>query len=180
MVGVPSGVPGEAPSDIALDAMAAAHARILRTCTFAGLTRIDAEDIAQDVWVWLIKSGRWDETRNLTWLRGVAVNFARRHWRARTRRSARESQAAAGSARLRDTGIDLDTKLSLDELEQMLPSVESALLRLVRRGLSFAEAARSLGIRRGSQDYFRKRLHGQVSSSLARTLAIPGAPVIRD
>jgi hypothetical protein len=97
----------------------------------------------------------------------VAANFVRRHWRARTRRDSRESQAAiVNSARRSDGAVDLDTKLSLDEMERALPGVESELLRLVRKGATFAEAARGLGIPRGSQDYFRKRLHAHLSLGL--------------
>ena len=155
--------------EIAPDAMAAAHARILRICIFAGLPPIDAEDIAQDIWLWLIKTGRWEEANSLPWLGGVAANFVRRHWRARTRRDSRESQAAiANSVRRSDGAIDIDTKLSLDEMERALPAVESELLRLVRKGATFAEAARTLGIPRGSQDYFRKRLHSHLSLGLTR------------
>jgi len=165
--------------EIAPDAMAAAHARILRICIFAGLPPIDAEDIAQDIWLWLIKTGRWEDARSLSWLGGVAANFVRRHWRARTRRDSRESQAAiANSVRRSDGAIDLDTKLSLDEMERALPAVECELLRLVRKGATFAEAARGLGIPRGSQDYFRKRLHSHLSLGLTRVHASAGADEI--
>src|SRR5262249_6026401 len=54
----------EAPSP----ALAAAHDRILRVCSRARLPATDAQDIAQDVWLWLIESGRSAEAESLPWL----------------------------------------------------------------------------------------------------------------
>jgi len=140
----------------------AAYARILRVCSFARLPAADAEDIAQDIWVWLIETGRSPEAVSPHWLAGVAINYVRRHWRARSRRLARESSAGSGP----HLGIDLETRISFDEIERGLPGLESSLLRLLRGGATFAEASRRLRIPRGSSDYYRKLLYRHISLRL--------------
>jgi DNA-directed RNA polymerase specialized sigma24 family protein len=155
---------GEIPSE----AMAAAHARILRICSCAGLAPVDAQDTAQEIWLWLLRSGRLSEAGSLPWIGAVAVNFVRRYWRQRKRRNSRESQAAATRALGGDGGNDFELGISFNEMERALPADEAELLHLVRRGATFAEAARVLGIPRGSQDYHRKLLYTHLSVGLFR------------
>jgi DNA-directed RNA polymerase specialized sigma24 family protein len=143
--------------------LAAAHARILRVCSRARLPATDAQDVAQDVWLWLIESGRSAEAASLPWLGGVAVNFVRRHWRARYRRIERESRALAGRG---SESVDFETRLSFDEMERRLPEREAQLLRLLRLGASFSEASNRLRIPRGSHDYYRKRLYTRLFGGL--------------
>lgn len=141
-----------------------AYARILRICGFAGLPVPDAEDVAQDIWVWLIETGRLGDASSLHWLGAVTINYVRRYRRARSRRTARESQALDGR---RPGDLDIETRISFDEIERCLPGLEASLLRLVRRGSTFAEASRRLQIPRGSSDYYRKLLYRQISDRLA-------------
>jgi DNA-directed RNA polymerase specialized sigma24 family protein len=148
----------------------AAYARILRICRFERLAISDAEDIAQDIWVWLIESGRSTEATSPRWLGAVTINYLRRRRRARSRRAARESHAAR---RPGAEFVDLETRLSFDEIERSLPRVEANLLRLVRGGSTFAEASRRLNIPRGSSDYYRKLLYRHISTRLAMR---PGRP----
>jgi DNA-directed RNA polymerase specialized sigma24 family protein len=170
-----SGSPGqaEAPAPPALGpkscnespdpSLAAAQDWILRVCRRAHLPAPDAQDLAQDVWLWLIESGRSAEAASLPWLGGVAVNFVRRHWRARSRRIERESRGLAGRG---SESVDFETRLSLDEMERRLPEREAKLLRLLRLGASFSEASNRLRIPRGSHDYYRKRLYTRLSGGL--------------
>ncbi len=51
-------------------------------------------------------------------------------------------------------------------MEHRLPPLEVKLFRLVRRGISFAEAALQLGIPRGSQNYYRKALLAHLAAGL--------------
>jgi DNA-directed RNA polymerase specialized sigma24 family protein len=148
-----------------LDALApAAYARILRICRFERLPASDAEDVAQDIWVWLIESGRSQEATSPRWLAAVTINYVRRRRRDGWRRAARENDAAG---RRGSESIDPETLFSFDEMERRLPRLEARLLRLVREGATFAEASRRLSIPRGSSDYYRKMLYRQIAKRLA-------------
>jgi DNA-directed RNA polymerase specialized sigma24 family protein len=149
----------------------AAYARILRVCSFARLPASDAEDIAQDIWVWLIESGRSPEAVSPHWLAGVTLNYVRRYWRAQSRRVARESRAGSGP----NPDLDIETRISFDEIERGLPGLESSLLRLLRGGATFAEASRRLRIPRGSSDYYRKLLYSHISLRLRAARARSGS-----
>lgn len=155
--------------------LTAAHDRILHVCSRAHLPATDAQDVAQDVWLWLIESGRSAEAASLPWLGGVAVNFVRRHWRARSRRIERESRATDDRA----GSVDFETRLSFDEMERRLPDREAQLLRLLRRGASFSEASKLLRIPRGSHDYYRKRLYARLSVGLIAGPRGPGSAPAR-
>jgi len=152
-----------------VDAFApSAYSRILRICSFARLPFSDAEDVAQDIWVWLIETGRSAEAASPRWLGAVTINYVKRRRRDQSRRAARESHAAGRPA---GEPVDLETRLSFDEIERCLPGVEASLLHLVRAGATFAEASRRLRIPRGSSDYYRKLLYRQISTRLAVTAA---------
>lgn len=153
----------------------AIYSRVFKACLFAGLGPSDAEDVAQDIWLWLIRSGRESDALVTPWLGAVAQNYIRRYWRGRKRRSVRESQAGAEtSARNpRDEAEQLDSRLSLDRMEARLPETEARLLHLVRRGCSFAQAVRQLGIPRGSRCYFRKRLIVHLREGLTASAGSP-------
>jgi hypothetical protein len=148
-----------------VDAFArAAYARILRICRFEKLTSCDAEDVAQDIWVWLIETGRSAQATSPRWLAAVTINYVRRRRRDGWRRALRENEAAGR----RDLeSMDRETLFSFDEIEQGLPRLEASLLHLVRRGATFAEASRRLRIPRGSSDYYRKLLYRHISTRLA-------------
>ncbi len=150
------------------DGIPAIYSRIFKACLVAGLGSFDAEDVAQDIWLWLLRSGRQSEALMTPWLGAVAQNFIRRYWRGRRRRSIRECQAVAETSVLRpvDGTEALDSRLSLDRMETRLPVTEAKLLHLVRRGCSFAQAVKELGIPRGSRSYFRKRLIAHLAEGL--------------
>jgi DNA-directed RNA polymerase specialized sigma24 family protein len=151
------------------DGIHEAYARVLRVCAFAGLTRSDAEDVAQDLFLWLIRQGMPPTVVALPWLEVVAQNFIHRHRRSRRVRNQRESLAAAEAAVFArgDGGAEaVEARVSLDRIERTVPLVEVKLLHLVRRGCSFAEAVRVLGIPRGSRSFFRRRLVGHLAEGL--------------
>ena len=137
------------------------HGKVVRTCLAMGLSISDAEDLAQDLFIWLLRGGSMPAIAWSPWLAAVVRNFIRRYWRGRSVRSLRETRATvearvfSGAAERSDS---IDVRLSLDRIEKRLPEVEASLLRLVRRGCSFAEAAKLLEIPRGSKTFFRKRL----------------------
>ena len=150
------------------DVVPAIYARIFKACLVAGLRPFDADDVAQDICLWLLRSGRQSEALVTPWLGAVAQNFIRRYWRGRKVRSAREYQAVAETSALRpgDGTEALDSRLSLDRMEKLLPVIEAKLLHLVRRGCSFAQAVKELQIPRGSRSYFRKRLIAHLAKGL--------------
>jgi DNA-directed RNA polymerase specialized sigma24 family protein len=137
------------------------HAKVVRTSLAMGLSISDAEDLAQDLFIWLLRGGSMPAITWSPWLAAVVRNFVRRYWRGRSVRSLRESRATV-EARVFSAATErsdsIDVRLSLDRIERRLPDVEASLLRLVRRGCSFAEAAKLLEIPRGSKTFFRKRL----------------------
>ena len=143
------------------------HARILKVCLAQGLPVPDAQDVAQEIFVWLAQTGR-SEAADVPWVGAVAENFVRRYIRRRAVRTARESTAAVEqAARPRRDGIAaLESKLVLDKLEKNLPSVEAKLLHLIRRGCTFRESVRVLAIPRGSWSYFETRLVERLKEGL--------------
>lgn len=146
-----------------------AYVRILRVCRGAGLCPSDAQDVAQDVFLWLLLHPDLPAPTEVKWLRVVVQNFIRRHWQARKVRGARESLAhaeAAVFAREDDGAGRVDITLSLDRIGEGLPAVEGRLLHMVRSGCSFAEAVTAHGIPRGSRTFFRKRLIAHMAGAL--------------
>jgi DNA-directed RNA polymerase specialized sigma24 family protein len=143
------------------------HARILRVCLAQGLLASDAQDVAQEIFVWLSQTAR-SEAADVPWVSAVAENFVRRYIRRRAIRTARESSAAAErAARPSRDGIEaLESKLVLDKLEKSLPLNEAKLLHLIRHGCTFREAVRALAIPRGSWSYFERRLVGHLKEGL--------------
>jgi DNA-directed RNA polymerase specialized sigma24 family protein len=142
------------------------YAGVLRACRFAGLTTFEAEDVAQDIFLWLLQRRLLIVAPDPPWLAAVIQNFIRRYRHEKGVRQARESRAAAEAAifpRRGDSADSLRLHLSIDEIERHLPKTEARLLRLVRQGCSLAEGAKRLGIPRGSHSFFRKRLIAHVT-----------------
>lgn len=150
------------PEDGTLTAKAALRisGRITRACIHAGLAPADAEDVAQDIWEWLLRTGNVSLAQEIPWLGAVAQNYIRRFWRRSFRRSIRERAAlvSAGQARFDEPAKGLESKEVLDRLSAALPDRERKLLTLIRSGYSLAEAARALKIPRGSRSYYGDRL----------------------
>jgi DNA-directed RNA polymerase specialized sigma24 family protein len=142
--------------------------RIKSACSAAGLSLADAQDVAQEIWVWALQGSNLALVASTPWMGAVAHNFVLRYWRRRGRSRERTgledliSRCAVGHV------DDLDRTISLNEIEITLPGLEASLLQLVREGESFMEAARQLGIARGSRAYFRKRLIAHMREGFGR------------
>ena len=135
-----------------------AYSCIRKECLLRGLSRCDADDTAQDVFLWLLRNRLQLGDLAMPWLRAVTKNFILRQARAQKVRSMRESEAAEGFDSSEDATRATEIRLSLDRIERRLPDVEARLLRLVRQGNTFVEAVARLGIPRGSRSFLRKRL----------------------
>jgi DNA-directed RNA polymerase specialized sigma24 family protein len=142
------------------EAAAEIYSQIFRVCLKAGLGRAESEDIAQDIWTWLLRSGTPSLARTAPWLSAVAQNFVLRFRRRAGRLRAREGVAidaipepgCPGDARR------LEAREVLDRMAVVLPRTDRHLLALIRDGHTLADAARILGIPRGSRAYHRARL----------------------
>ena len=158
------------------------YARILRVCYSSGLSSSDAQDVAQDVFLWLLRHRDLPRPTELAWLSVVVQNFIRRHWQAKKVRGDRESLAhaeAAVFARADGGAATVEATLSLDRIERRLPEVEGKLLHMVRSGSSFAQAVRAQGIPRGSRTFFRKRLIAHMAGALRAPKRGPARPTKR-
>jgi DNA-directed RNA polymerase specialized sigma24 family protein len=134
--------------------------RITRACLHAGLRPPDAEDVAQDIWEWLLRTGNVALAREIPWLGAVAQNYIRRFWRRSFRQTVRERAALVGPVQQRtdEPAKGLEAKQVLDRVSAALPDRERKLLTLIRNGYSLAEAARALKIPRGSRSYYGGRV----------------------
>lgn len=160
------------------DIVREAYSRVLQACRFAGLALPDAEDVAQDLFLWLLGSGSLLALPATPWLAAAAQNFIRRYWRQRHVRRQRETLAVAEAAvfaRGDDAADSVEVRLSLDRIEGRLPVIEAKLLHLVRRGCSFPEAIKELGIPRGNRSFFRRRLVAHLAEGLRAPKKGPAA-----
>jgi DNA-directed RNA polymerase specialized sigma24 family protein len=150
------------PQDATLtvEAALAITRRITRACLHAGLRPPDAEDVAQDIWEWLLRTGNVALAQEIPWLGAVAQNYIRRFWRRSFRQSVRERAALVGPPQQRfdEPAKGLESKEVLDRVSAALPDRERKLLTLIRNGYSLAEAARALKIPRGSRSYYGGRV----------------------
>jgi DNA-directed RNA polymerase specialized sigma24 family protein len=155
--------------------------RITRACLHAGLRPADAEDVAQDIWEWLLRTGHVALAQEIPWLGAVAQNYIRRFWRRSFRRLVRESAAVRGGGRpdFEEPARGLERKEVLDRLTAALPDRERKLLTLIRNGYSLAEAARALKIPRGSLSYCGGRLvdYARREIERRRSTGVTGSPL---
>jgi DNA-directed RNA polymerase specialized sigma24 family protein len=136
------------------------YSRILTSCIYAGLPACEADDVAQDIWLWLLRPGSPVVIVSMPWLSAVSRNFILRYRRRSFRRKAREGRAldAVPEPQTAAPLVDLETSELLDRVAAAVPEIERRLLALIRRGHSLAEASRLLGIPRGSRAYYHQRL----------------------
>ena len=146
------------------------YSRILRCCRSAGLASSEADDIAQDIWLWLLREGGPDRGVSMPWLAAVARNFILRYRRRKYRRSTLEGcpLEACPRARTEDVWPEFEIEDLLDHMAAALPETERRMLALIRSGHSLAESARLLGVPRGSQGYHQRRLVACARRELAR------------
>ena len=136
------------------------YSRILTSCIYAGLPPSEADDVAQDIWLWLLRQGTPVLIVSMPWLSAVSRNFILRYRRRSFRRKAREGRAldAVPEPRAAESLPELEASELLDRVAAAVPEIERRLLALIRRGHSLAEAARLLGIPRGSRAYHHQKL----------------------
>ena len=152
--GIPSGID---PSE---HVIRRSYSVIVKCCLGAGLTRTEADDIAQDIWLWLLRDGRLTEEVAMPWLAVVARNFILRYRRRKFRRSVLEGSSldvcpepcAAEALPTLEAG-DL-----LDRVAAVVAEPERKMLALIRSGHSVTESARLLSIPPGSRAYHQGRL----------------------
>jgi DNA-directed RNA polymerase specialized sigma24 family protein len=129
-------------------------------CLAAGLAQPEADDVAQDVWEWVLRSGTLASAAAAPWIASVTRNFVMRFRRSSNRRRYREG-VRLEMVREPQSAVDgsvLEANEVLDTLAALLPQTERNLLILVRKGHSLAHAADLLGIPRGSRAYYGGRL----------------------
>lgn len=144
--------------------IARAYALMRAVCLSCDLLKSDADDVSQEVLLWLLRNEYDFEAITLPWLAGVTHNFALRHRRARAIRAAREGVAAASAFQVSPSPDE--TQIVLNELERVLPGTEARFLHLLREEGTLLKVAIRLGIPKGSVDKFLKRLKNHIANAL--------------
>ncbi len=150
-------------AEISQDELLALSDRIVTACRIAGLTVEEAEDLAQDVWAWLLGSGNLAMASLAPWLASVTENFVRRFLRHRWQETRVIGPAALSGSPLRlvSSAIEPDAveaRLFLDRLAARAPAPERKLLKLMSLGYRLSEAARRAGVTHGSEQFHLNRL----------------------
>src|SRR6266536_3060404 len=146
------------------------YSRILKCCLCTGLASSEADDIAQDIWLWLLRGGSPAREVSTSWLAAVVRNFILRYWRRKYRRSTLEecSLDACPEPRTHEVLREIEVDDLFDRMAAALPETEQRMLELIRSGHSLAESARLLGVPRGSRGYYQRRLVAYARRELAR------------
>jgi len=157
------------------DSIRASYRIIARICLDAGLDNADADDLAQDLWEWLIRKGVPNSAIATPWLKAAVQNYVlrfrrRSYWQrvreGRSLESAPEPQASALLPRLECNEL-------IDRIASLLPKTERNLLALLRRGYSNAEAAQILKIPRGSRSYHYSQIVAYARREAKRRNILP-------
>jgi DNA-directed RNA polymerase specialized sigma24 family protein len=151
------------------------YSRILASCVCAGLAPSEAEDIAQDIWLWLLQQPKTVPMSSKPWLGAVARNFIFRYRRRKYLHYAREGRPLdeAPEPRAPEALPKLETSELLDRVAAAAPDLEQRMLALIRGGYTLAESARLLGIPRGSRAYHHGRLVAFARHELGWTSNVP-------
>ena len=171
-----------APSRYSDEAASAIYEQILRVCLKAGIGRAEAEDVAQDIWMWLLRSGSPALALTAPWLSAVAQNYVLRF---RRRTEWLRNHEGIGIDAIPEPGCPgdarrLEAREVLDRMAAVLPRTERHLLALIRDGHTLAGAARMLGIPRGSRTFYRARLARAAQEEMtARVLPLSLFPARR-
>lgn len=142
------------------DAILKIYTEIGRACLFAGLSHRDADDVAQDIWEWLLRRGSPEVALTTPWLSAVVRNFILRFHKRRTRHGFQEGVPLENAPEPQVPAPTrlLEHKEILDRVAAGVPMIERRMLILIREGHTVAEAARVLGVPRGSRAYVHNRL----------------------
>jgi DNA-directed RNA polymerase specialized sigma24 family protein len=142
------------------DSVRASYVQITKACLCAGLSPADAEDLAQDIWEWVIRTGVPIALIASPWLKAVVHNYILRFRRRTSCHHFREGQLLEKAPEPQSSHPlpVLESNELLDRVASVLPKRERNLLALIRQGFSFTEAARILAIPRGSHAYHQGQL----------------------
>lgn len=157
------------------DSVRASYRTIVRACLCEGLSPADADDLAQDLWEWLIRTGVPMAVIATPWLKGAVHNYILRFRRRNYCHQVREGKSLATTPEPQSPSSVplLEENELLDRVASILPKIERNLLALLRRGHSVAEAARILGIPRGSRAYYQGRLISYARREIRRRNILP-------
>ena len=145
----------------------AEYARVVRVAYRVVGDQTEAEDVAQDVFVSFYRAHPADASYAAAWLHRAAAHTALNAVRARSRRSAREENDAAGRFAVADpegTALERERAREVRETLTRMPRGAAELLALRYSGLSYAEVAVATGTKidqvgtrlRRAHDAFRK------------------------
>lgn len=149
--------------------------RITKACLCAGLSLTDAEDLAQDIWMWILRTRAPISLVATPWLREVVHNYVRRFRQRSHYHLVREGQPLEAAPEPRSWQPEARAEASelLDRVASLLPERERKLLVLIRRGYTLSEASRLLGIPPGSRDYRLGRVIACARRELRRKTVLP-------
>lgn len=156
----PATAPGEA-------VLRDTYARVVQACEHHGLSRADGEDLAQDFLLWLLLHPDRSALLSGPALGGVIRIYLMRYRRRAYQRRVREAPALTSDFDSRGSSNPRtdETTLSVRALETLLPTSEALVLRHLRTGATWVEAATAAGIPPGSRDWLRKRMAGHIRSA---------------
>ena len=173
---------GHGPDAYSDETIRISYVQITRACVCAGLSTADAEDLAQDIWMWMLRVGVPIAVIATPWLKAVVHNyilrFRRRDYSHRIREG-RPLETVPEPAAWQPEEIFESNEL-LDRVAALLPKRERGLLALIRKGYSLPEASRLLGIPAGSRDYYQGQLIAYARRAMKRPVTIPIKPGSRD
>ncbi len=145
-----------------------------------------AEDLAQETFVRAMRgiAGYRGQASFATWLRRIALNVARRHWRCTsTRRRTAEGLAHAAEPSLTPSPEDAHTQATraralLSALDELPPKLREAFVLRDLEGLAPCEAARRLAISPGHLAVRSHRARAKLHAELAARGWVDG-PALR-
>ena len=164
------------PSLLTEETLGSVYEWARKAFSLQGVAGPEAQDLAQDIVLWLLQNPERARALSERWLFGVARNFILRDRRASARRKACEGlwlqTFTAGAAYPRAQCVELF--IAFDQLEPLLEGLERSLLSELRGGSTWAEAAAKLGVPPGSRDWLRKRISAHVREAFTpKRLAEP-------
>jgi RNA polymerase sigma factor (sigma-70 family) len=117
-----------------------AYARIQCLCLAAGVPSIDADDLAQDVFAWLLRNGPLLALPAMPWLAAVARNYIKRYRRERSYRRKVDGVSLTDTIepQAEEPQEALEIKELLDRVAAVLPEEDRKILTLIRSGYTQA------------------------------------------
>lgn len=172
---------GDGSEPVSAEEILRVYRRILEVCRYCGLAPWDSEDVAQEIWAWLLEDRQLLLAPETSWISAVTRNFVLRHWRRALRHESREGFSLDLAKEPEAIPPDPDRLRTqvLDRMSANLPQTERRLLLMIRRGYTLVEAAEALSIPRGSRAYFKQRLIEYGRRELRRSRLTASASIDR-